>query len=196
MMNIFKFSLVFFPFILISNTASAVDPFGTLDLRNRTERTEHIISICARNSPNKINFPTHMFVTFSKFSNSGALEFLEAVGWMPQNNKKISVSEVPGYFKPELMTHASQQCFNVKVNGEIWEGAYKLGYRKIENFNISRLSQGNKFYLSYFLLQKDCITFAQDVAKKIGLAVPNRGSQIPIKYVETLYRENRAQTQN
>jgi hypothetical protein len=101
------------------------------------------------------------------------------------------VFAVSGYFRPELATDRSQICFTVLVGSDVWSAAYDRSQATIRNFNLTRLVQGQTYYLSYFLTEQDCITFAQDVARIVGLTTPPRGLQRPVTYVRTLYEANR-----
>ncbi|MEM9762372.1 MAG: hypothetical protein AAF160_20795 [Pseudomonadota bacterium] len=178
--------LVFFALL----PAVAHANFTVIDKRVRTESLDYRIAFCSRLSDGS-SFPTHAFVVYTRAVPNGEANFMLATGWAPAAGSKYTTDAVVGAFSQEILTDRSQTCVPVLVNSDVWESALNsaraMNFEEVLRGDIDQLADG---FLVYRLLESDCITFIQSIARQIGLAVPDRGLKKPVEYIPELAKAN------
>lgn len=170
-----------------------------VDLRNQTDADgEYNIAFCARPSPDKSGLPGHMFVAYSRVTNTGERTFV-AIGHTVEAGVGVTPavwsyfgSPVNGLLKHEMYTAIEQKCLDTRVNQADFDKAFALTVSPLAALGIST---GQDVVLEqYSLGEEHCMTFALSVANLLvsrGLVVPDRGAvETPMKYIQRLIDAN------
>lgn len=133
-----------------------------IDLRNQTDADgEYNIAFCARPSPDKTGLPGHMFVAYSKVTNTGERTFV-AIGHTVGADVGVASAvwsyfgnPVNGLLKEEMYTAIEQKCLDVRVNQADFDKAFALTVSPLTALGIS--SGQNVVLEQYSLGEEDCM---------------------------------------
>lgn len=170
----------------------AIQAFGqnvkTLDLTSKSDQSKYFVVLCGRNN----SVTGHAFIVWGKEDVAAQQSIIEGAFGLYSKNSGSSSADGSAIFK----------AFFSKVPGEIADEFYKgsltqdlirliiqvdkADYDK--SFAIKNTWEGRN---DYQIIENDCITFATEVTKSLGLTIPVRElTDRPWKYVDKFLSSN------
>jgi hypothetical protein len=148
------------------------------DLRAKDSKSGLSVVICSRPG-----IPGHAMVILGREDEAKKACTVEAFGFYPESGTKALFGPVPGKIADEFLAGKGIAKAACRV-------ILKVDKDKFDEVDAVRRRWASK--KEYKLLEADCVTFAGEVARKLGLKVPKRGeAKTPMKYVEKLYEMNK-----
>ncbi len=164
--------------ICVSISTTGHTNVSEIDLRSTTEAQTYFVTFSARGEC----LNGHAFVAYGVENFDNRITYLRAWGLYTENRNKRVSGGIPSKFVDESTEGALSKISDnliVKVNKTIFEKADEIrsGWAEKEG---------------YQLIEKDCVSFLSDVAKGIGLLVPERSfsTEKPQDYVKSLIEMN------
>ncbi len=169
---------VYVPFFSYATAPVPVVTSKTIDKRTQSDAdgSKYFVVINAR-AGSKTG---HAFVTWGVEDSQRRMSLGESYGFYPANGTG-AFGSVPGYIRNEAMnpnTTLITDRLTVRVNKSVYLNSQSARTRWATT--------------NYSLYSSNCINFAMDVGRKIGLTVPAKGitTQFPSNYVRDLIRSN------
>ena len=132
--------------------------------------------------------PGHAFVMWGREDDEKQMSTFKAFGLYPDsdNELKIVFGEVPGEIKDEWQSDKMSDITHrliVKVNKAAYQKSLQVKRKWETNFQETEISTN-----TYELIKKDCVTFASDIARSIGLLIPDRNlsTYLPEDFIRAL----------
>jgi len=182
-----KHALLYFAMVLMT-----IQSFGqnvkTLDLTSKSDQSKYFVVLCGRNN----SATGHAFIVWGKEDAIAQQSIIEAAFGLYSKNSGSSSTDGSAIFK----------AFFSKVPGEIADEFYKgsltqdlirliIQVDKVDydkTFGIKNTWEGRN---DYQIIENDCITFATEVTKSLGLTIPVRGlTDRPWNYVDKFLSSN------
>ena len=183
--------------LLIANQPTIASELGAraeprvkkIDIRTASEEDRYFLVFCARDDTATSKSMTgHAFLVLGKDDHAAKLSSQIAFGLYPEKSGAVEMVKsrlgpVPGKFLDEVM------------NGSLTATTYRLivevnsaQYRDAMHIRDQWAKRGE-----YRLLERDCVSFIESVAKKVGLKTPERKrfDALPERFVAEMMRINR-----
>jgi hypothetical protein len=190
-----KTCAVCMPLLLAAHHAAAAELVNSaepkvkkIDIRTASEEDRHFLVFCARDDTATAKSMTgHTFLVLGKEDHTARKSSQIAFGLYPKKSGaaemvKSALGPVPGKFLDEVMNGsltASTHRLIVEVNASQYREAMRIRDRWADRGE-------------YRLLQRDCVSFIEEVAKKVGLKTPERKrfDALPERFVAEMMRIN------
>jgi hypothetical protein len=148
----------------------------TIDRRTASEEKQYFLVFAARDG----SVTGHAFVVWGTEDNQKTMSTVAAFGMYPKEGKGV-LGDVPGEIVNELlsgeMKHTTDRLI-VRVDADVYARADRIRRRWVGN--------------SYRTVERDCVTFVQEISRSAGLKTPERGQNtlMPHQFIAALMRSN------